>query len=711
MEENSTLLLNEGNIESTFIIKTPKSQKQNDTDVRRWASVVKAHNTILHSSPEVNRFMSGKDEALEMFDCLPDIISENYENQKGFITFNKNSFFCEICSLDLDTMISLTNHLKTRKHEDNVIVFLKNKLPAHLEHMMEFVSFCKSDLCCNLCQETINMCLNPHQTLLNIIAHNTDVTHANLRASHDEHSLAHNLLNTLSETHPEIMDNLHFVDKKIIPQFKCKLCSKNIIYNEHVDLLEKHFISHFKSLGHVKNLKAIEALKLFDEVSITGKEKFVVKNGNILCTVCNDPIETDVEKLILHVKGVEHTSQQCLTHSLAELKLSSVLDVKIENNGGEKSEVSAKKSFVFETEEIKKKKLVSEEKVNPDTKLNRLISTLPSDLRQIDYLIENDKGSVTCLICNCVVPPCKNNLLNHLKGNHHQRKVESKKVSKLEDTKNQSTGQTESREPSHTLYSKFSLKSMPEKLGNINYIITNNTGGLECLVCKCDLPLVSSTIEEHLRSLAHKKMENRWFKKCPRCPCSNSSGRFFKDILKIPQELRVYQCKSVNATGPASIYDDYSLLLKKHTIISKSKDLLIINVDGKNCYCKLCKSLIPLTSNVNDLEKNLVSHLFGKTHMLSSIKNLGKKLEEVKKSPHSSSTGKVARSLFVFSNGDEKKMVDTKTIVCEGLSQCDEQNTNIFTTFSVKRKLSGAAVVSTVFMITLNCFLQTKIVI
>lgn len=702
MEENSTFLLNEGNIESTFIIKTPKSQKQNDTDVRRWASVVKAHNTILHSSPEVNRFVSGKDEALETFDCLPDIISENYQNQKGFITFKKNSFFCQICSLDLDTMISLTNHLKTRKHEDNVIEFLKNKLPAHLEYMMEFVSFCKSDLCCNLCQETIEMCLNPHETLLNIIAHNTDVTHASLRASHDGHSLTHNLLNTLSETHPEIMENLQFVDKKIIPQFKCKLCSKNIIYNENVDLLEKHFISHFKSLGHIKNLKAVETLKLFDEVTITGKEKFVVNNGNILCTVCNDQVETDVEKLILHVKGVEHASQQCYskTHSLAELKLSSVLDLKIEDNGGKESEVSAKKSFVFETEESKKKKIESEEKFNPDTKLNRLISTLPSDLRQLDYLIENDKGSVTCLICNCVVPPCKNNLLIHLNGNHHQRKVESKKVSKLEDSKNQKTSQTENKEPSQTPYSELLLKSIPEKLGKKNYIVTNNRGSLECLVCKCDLPLVSSSVEEHLRSLAHKKMENQWMKKSPSCPCPNSSGKFFKDILKIPRELRVYRCKSVNTTAPASIYDDYSLLLKKHIIVSNSKGFLDINVDGKHCYCKLCKSLIPLTSNINGLEKNLVSHLFGKTHMLNSIKNLGKELEEVKMSPHSSSTGKVARSLFVFSNGEEKKAVDTKTSVCEGLSRCDEQKTNIFTTCSVKRKSSGAAVVSTVVMIT-----------
>lgn len=694
MEENSTFLLNEGNIGSAFIVRTPKSQNQNNTDVRRWASVVKAHNTVLHSSPELNRFVSGKDESLEIFDRLPDIISENYENQKDFITFNKNSFFCQICSLDIDTMMSLTNHLKTRKHEDNVIVFLKNKLPPHLENMMEFVSFCKSELCCNLCQETINMYLNPHETLLNIISHNTDVTHASLRASHNEHSHPHNLLNTLSEINPEIMENLPFVDKKIIPQFKCKLCSKNITYNENVELLEKHFISHFKSLGHVKNQKAVEALNLFDEMSITGKEKFVVANGNILCTVCNDLVETDVDKLILHVKGVEHGS-----HSLAEPKLFSVVDVKIEDNGGKESEVSAKKSFVFETQDIKKKKTESEEKFNPDTKLKKLMSTLPSDLSQIDYMIENDKGSVTCLICNCVVPPCKNNLLIHLKGNHHQRKVESKEVSKLEDTNNQRTSQTENREPSQIPCLKLLPKSIPEKLGNINLIVTNIRGGLECLVCKCDLPCVSSIIEEHLRSLAHKKMENQWMKKGPGCLCPNSSGKFFKDILKIPKELRVYRCKSVNATGPTSIYDDYSLLIKKHIIISKNKDLLIINVDGKNCYCKLCKSLIPLTSNINDLENNLVSHLFGKTHMLKSIKNLGKAHDEVKKIPHSSSTGKVARSLFVFSSGDEKKSADTKNSVCEDLSLCDEHNTNMLTTSLVKIKLSEDAVVSMVFMI------------
>ncbi|KAG8327445.1 hypothetical protein J6590_020146 [Homalodisca vitripennis] len=625
---------------------TPKSQKPIQSNVKRWASVVKAQKNIQFSDSNVcgKKLEDGIEITSEIFNCIFKTLPKCFENHKGFITENENIFSCKICSVELESVLTLSNHLKTRKHEDNIISFFKDNLPVHIHSIMDFISFYGSNLCCNLCRCKINMSsYNTFETIVNIIAHNSDKAHADRKTDHDTFNLAHSLLDSLVASNKEIKENAHFIEKKMNPQFRCKLCNKNILYDENVEILEQNFSSHFNSIGHIKNQKAVEVLRLFGEASIGGKDSFVVINGNISCTYCNYQVETDMEKLISHVNGGEHAKKV-----LSVLEITSGFN-KFSESKSSWLENKTNEARVLTNSNVKKEKAhqLNEKKLCLDSRLDELLRSIPPSVTNTDCIVENDKGSVTCLVCDRVVPPSSYNLRTHLLGSNHKKNQELRKsnktmcflpVIKSQDKENYSEliNTIKNADPKNPINVNHLLQSFP------NYLTKNDEGELSCLVCQCCVSLESEDLINHLTSSKHKTKERQWLKNCPVCPQLTFQKSTF--IEKLPTFLRVYKCNRTEMIPFSILNHQFNLLLKKNALVSSNTKFFTQNVDGKNCYCKICKSLIPLSLDLNTLEENIVSHLKEKRHKANFSRH--EQEVNVESKFEGSNTGKIVRSLF-----------------------------------------------------------------
>uniref|UniRef100_A0A1B6MBI1 C2H2-type domain-containing protein n=1 Tax=Graphocephala atropunctata TaxID=36148 RepID=A0A1B6MBI1_9HEMI len=646
---------------------TPKAQKSTQSSVKRWASVVKAQKN-LQLSAEPNSFGKKLDDGVEItseiFDCIFKTLPNSFEHHKGFITKNKNLFSCKICAVELETVLSLSNHLKTRKHEDTVISFFRENLPVHLHSMMEFISFYGSNLCCNLCRCKINMSsYNTFETIVNIIAHNFDKAHANRKADHETFNLAQSLMDSLVATNKEIKENAHFIEKKMNPQFKCKLCNKNIYYDENVEMFEKNFSTHFNSVSHIKNKGAVEVLRLFGEASITGRDSFIAVNGNISCTYCNYQVETDLEKLVSHVNGGEHAKKV-----LSKLEITSSLSKFSENKKSWlENKTNEAKALVHSNLKKNEPKGTAQQhnakELHINSRLSELLSSMPPGVDHTDCIVENDKGSVTCLICDRVVPPSTYNLRTHLLGSNHKKNQELKKINKIisclpvPENQNEDNDLTKSADFKYSENVKNVLKPLANNVSGAKHMSQNDKGVVTCLICQCCINVETEDPINHLSSLNHKTRERLWMKHCPGC----EESAF---VAKIPKYLRAHQCNRSQIIPPSVLIYQFNLLLKRNTLVSDNTKFLVQNIDGKHSYCKLCKTLIPLSLGLDTLEANIVSHLKEKRH---NVNLAGQEQEvHVQSKCEGSNVGRVVRSLFATSecgNGQdvEVQVAQTKT--------------------------------------------------
>ncbi|XP_054263114.1 uncharacterized protein LOC128986662 isoform X1 [Macrosteles quadrilineatus] len=631
---------------------TPKSQKQKP-DVKRWASVVKAQKKVQHSNDldvNDNHNSENVENNSEIFDCIFKTFPKSFESHKSFFVINDKMFYCNICLVNLDSVLSLSNHLKTRKHEDKAIEYFKTKMPTHLHHIMEFVSFYGSSLCCNLCHCDIPMSsLNPHETIVNIIAHNNDDSHISKKVNHDTGSSTETVLQALSASSDIIKENLHFVESRVVPEFRCQLCKVKIPFEDNQEVLSQNFVMHMKSQGHIKNQKAVEVLRLFGEASIAGKDNWVVVNGSIMCTYCNKEFETNLQQLVSHVNEMEHAANV-------------LFKLNINSNFNKVSE----KSTVQENIMNEAKSIVLKNKGDGDgdqpklggSRLKELLSTMPPALRDVDYVIENEKGSVTCLICNRVVPPSTYNLRTHLLGSKHKTNMETRAPApKVNKESNKAV--FEASRPVAKLEAKNGdhNSNVPSRPMNIASIVSNKFGyvlkkdnfSVMCMLCQFSGP--SHSFEtEHLMSSEHKKRENEWLKNCP--GCSSTNPFTFKVLTALPTSIRTYKCRRME-TIPASVLNHlYSLLLDENQLVKNNEKVIVKNVDGKHCYCKLCKTLIPLSLDLDILENNLVDHFKGKRHEGFTTKQ--KSTKDASTSPN------VARSLFELPENLEKLPKNSK---------------------------------------------------
>jgi len=573
--ENSSLSRNVESFNDTGLANvdvTPKSQKQKPSDVKRWASVVKAHKrlpTELDFS-EKNHY-EGTELTSDIFDCIFKTFPESFESHKSFIVINDKKFYCNICSVFLDSVLSLSNHLKTRKHEDNAIEFLKTKMPVHLHNTMEFVSFYGSNLCCNLCRCKIPMSsCSPHETIVNIIAHNSNESHIKKKVNRESYNCAETLLQELSKSSATIKDNMHIIEKKLVPEFKCQLCKVVIAFHNDKDVLIKNFITHLNSVGHLKNQKAVEVLKLFGEASISGKEIWAVVNGNIMCTYCNREFETNLHQLISHANDVDHA-----TNVFFKLSIPSSFNKVSDSHTLHENMMNEAKTVVFD--EPKPRELEQPfDQSKPGSRLKELLSTMPNGLKDVNYVIENDKGSITCLICNRVVPPSTYNLKTHLLGNKHKMNLELKKPVSVEEPK----------------------KPVPDCFGCVsrNPFTTRMKKALPATIRapKCrQMETIPASVLNHLFSLLLK--ENQLIKKSESLLVRNVDGKhsycnLCRALIPLSLDVDILESNLISHLGG-----------KRHeSLLSGEKE----NEQGASNSPKVSRSLFELPDKLHELKKD-----------------------------------------------------------------------------------------------------------
>lgn len=614
-------------MDEPIVVKNESSTpKKENSDVKRWASVVKCQKTKDVYSPDSST-KSCKKLTYKVGDTVTGVDSqvflEDYENHKGFLAISKCKTYtaCKICSLELNTIPNLTNHLKTRKHEDNIIQFLKSHIPPHLYHTMEFISFSGSKLCCNLCKKEVEMSAeNPQKTILNIIAHNTDIVHSSGKYNHPyRFTHAHNIIQTLAETHSDIKNNINFIDKKMMPQFKCTLCDKRIFFSEDLEKLAQNFTKFLLSNGHMKNRKAVQVLQQFSESRINEKELFIFKQGNIFCTCCGLEVEADLERLITHESGFEHSKNKFMRQDHPEYA-QMVKKSKIENHLNEEIAAIHITNNVSQSSALKEEKREkankSEGKENLDLKLKALFDTLqnvPLYLKNVNHFKINDKSSIKCFICECVLPPNTYNIKTHLLGNNHRTNLDSKNG-------NQAT---------------------KECLGLIKKESKRSINGLLSGENTCH------SSSEYFQDDLCQKHE---FNGCSKC---NNI-----ELESIPKSLRVEKCRKPKTLPLKLVNKKFDNLVRKNAALRVNKDLFDNNLDGINTYCKLCKVLIPLNLNEDEWEEALLLHLRKKNHS-EKLSELNRKNSDVSKKHFSPSQIHRKGSFKLASNSPKKQKIQS----------------------------------------------------
>lgn len=631
-------------IEESVIVKnkisTPKSEKK-QTEVKRWASVVKCQKPNVYSPDSSTK--SCKKLTYKLADTVTgndssDEFLEDYENHKGFLAISlcKTYIACKICSEELNSIPNLTNHLKTRKHEDNIIQFLKSHIPPHLHHTMEFISFSGSNLCCNLCKIEVEMSSeNPQETILNIIAHNTDIVHSSGKFNHPyRFTHAHNIVQTLAEAHCDIKNNINFIDKKMMPQFKCTLCDKNIFFSEDLEKLAQSFTSHLLSHGHLKNRQAFQVLLEFSESRLNEKELFILKQGNIFCTCCGVEVEANLEMLKSHEIGSEHSKNKVRKQDCPDYA-QMVKKSKFENRLNE--EKAASHSSNIGTQTLKKKKeIVSiEEKNHVNSKLQALFDNLqnvPLYLKNMNHFKTSEKNSITCLICERVVPPSTYNIETHLLGNNHRKNVEAKNGN-------------EAIQESQGLVVKDSLRSVN------GLLLVENICHSSSKHLKDSTPNFDKLhLDEVVYKVPQDEQEREMVQKnCQKHGCSKCNIK----LENIPKLLRVAKCRKPKTLPLKLVCKKFDKLVRKSPLLRVNKDSFDNNLDGINTYCKQCKVLIPLTLNEDELEKALLLHLQKKIH-LDKLSEFNEKNSDVSKKYFS--PNKISRRSSLKSTSNSPKL-------------------------------------------------------
>lgn len=230
---------------------------------------------------------------------------------KGFISeLDAGKILCKVCSVNMDSVLELSEHFQTKSHEDSIIVLIKGNLPPSLLKNMEFITFYDSNLYCNLCKCNISWSSeNPFKTIVDIIAHNESNDHLSKKTNNIKPNLQNNddpliVLQNLAAVDSMLCESVNLIDYKVQPLFKCKICQKVIEYEENQSQMLINFSLHLNSEGHKKSYKTYLVLKSFEESHETkgeSKHKLSVLKDKIFCSCSSRSINPTVECLLAHV--------------------------------------------------------------------------------------------------------------------------------------------------------------------------------------------------------------------------------------------------------------------------------------------------------------------------------------------------------------------------------------------------------------------------
>ncbi|XP_046687513.1 uncharacterized protein LOC124373158 [Homalodisca vitripennis] len=359
------------------------------------------------------------------------ILPPDIRSQRGYVVERGDNFFCNICSITFDPT-NVAEHLKTKTHEDNVILFLKEKLPMHLQNSMEFISFYNSNLSCNLCRCKVFLnSFNPYETIFHIISHNSDKSHSSKRSKNEPNAPdddASSLLKSLAEKYPLVNSSKHLIETCMEPQFKCKLCDKNIMYSDKENILAKNFTTHLNSSTHKKSEKAESVLKSFESLNINGQRnhKFIVANGAITCVACKIKTEADISKLIDHIQEVNQSKQSNHGPSFTGHSNQSVKSHQSDKSSD--SRANQKGSFVrnFNKDHNTQSNANTANSRVKKPNIGHLLKTLQQEFGNIETIIQHSNGRITCIVCNCPIRPTENNIKMHLLEASHKENEQTK---------------------------------------------------------------------------------------------------------------------------------------------------------------------------------------------------------------------------------------------------------------------------------------------
>uniref|UniRef100_A0A1B6KR73 U1-type domain-containing protein n=1 Tax=Graphocephala atropunctata TaxID=36148 RepID=A0A1B6KR73_9HEMI len=408
------------------------------------------------------------------------------KQHRGYIVdqHQERNFFCNVCVVTFDST-NIVEHLKTKTHEDNVILLFKGKLPLHLQNTMEFISFYNSNLSCNLCRCKVNLnSFNLYETIFNIISHNSDISHSSKRQNEpsSQNNIASSLMQYLSDNYPVIRDSKHLIETNMEPQFKCMLCDKSIIYSDKVDILAKNCLTHLNSSVHKKSEKAASILKSIESLNIgQGNHKFIVSNGNITCVTCKFKLETDINKVLHHINEVAQFKQR--GNQSCNFNDESNQSIKSYQSDGSSNPVAIQRPVVkgpITGNNIQSNPNTVSPKVNKPN-YRQLLKSLQQEFGNIKTLIvQNSRGEIQCTVCNCSVPPTTASIRVHLLGAPHQNKIQQ-----MADTAVNPKSGGDHTKLNTRVESLF--QSLPQKFQQDKHFIRDSPidGYIVCSICDC----------------------------------------------------------------------------------------------------------------------------------------------------------------------------------------------------------------------------------
>uniref|UniRef100_A0A1B6MA24 C2H2-type domain-containing protein n=1 Tax=Graphocephala atropunctata TaxID=36148 RepID=A0A1B6MA24_9HEMI len=621
----------------------PDDQRSNASDTSRKSSKkIKENNETCEQS--------------NILDAIFNAMPPGLKSHKGFIIENKiGKAMCTICNIIVEPKLSVSEHLKTKAHEDNTVRFLKDKIPTNLHDMLEFVSFYGSNLCCNLCRCKVELCsLNPFETIVNIIGHNSSKDHLTKKTDCNSQMDGGRILKSLALVNPLINENKHVITYNVQLQFTCIACNKNMGYHVDENELIKGFIAHLSSSGHTKCSLNKAILDSFNALHPGKKDhNFAVSKNGILCTVCNSTIpEANLERLILHSKQPNVNSKGNSDSIISQLYTpsTSVLNSTFLTT-------SPRSPVNLEEVPIAGSSMPLKTMTNKEINLRALISTLPKSLKNVNCIIENNQGQVTCLICECSIPISKHNLETHLLGSKHKNKEKTTGASNLGDgnlTLPQPVN-VDCKKPDKKGGLKELFRLIPSSL-QINMgllkMSPNEVNQVHCSVCNSKVPANSKNLQEHLEGSQHvsslkllrekkaiqvsrmvsaadedillKNLQTDYvFKGFAKflemkdshyfCKLCKSSITRSVDVKLSRTNLLSHATEQKHKKNLKKIPDELFQKLKlSNSIISSNSTYLQRHDDGY--FCTVCGCTIPLSAEETNLEKSLMSHLTGNKH-------------------------------------------------------------------------------------------------
>ncbi|XP_054265050.1 uncharacterized protein LOC128988037 isoform X3 [Macrosteles quadrilineatus] len=602
-----------------------------------------------------------------MLDAIFHTMPEGLKAHRSFISEKGCSkAVCNLCEIIIDPIFSMSEHLKTKQHEDNTISVIKRIFSSELHEQMEFISFYGSNLCCNLCRCKIDLCSdNLHKTAMSIVIHNAGKGHSCQRTN-DGNSTDKTLLiiKSLALMNPIINENQHFIEHSMHPYFKCKPCEKQLAYCENDKEMASNFIAHFNSSAHTKHLSAVLLLSKWSGLNIPGKENhnFAVKKQNIYCSSCNCNIEANLDQLLSHVR-MNFVMQEPAQSNAAQ----KTMNTPHTQTDSSQSKINMK----TQSEEIINKPSLAQQNQIPKVSatVKRLVMSLPAQFQNMVTM--NKKGEAVCSICNCTIPPTTYNMTTHFNGNSHKKKENESKSSASRPNSNIAEklkglrGQEKVTTNPNSGIEFYSPSIYHSRLAeNKKYFVRyNGEDKYICVLCGTIFQedgnlqrniLLHIDNQDHLNKIQLKQEMCQLLPRHSDCLVKELFDvipmTFQKDLqyIKAPEGMNFIYCEicyirisrhkncliehleggyhksSVERFGkiqlknvvgkptidPEAIFED---LKKNHKEIKKnSKYICKTNEDY---FCQLCKAVIKASFDINLLEVNFLSHFNGKKHL------------------------------------------------------------------------------------------------